>query len=245
MYVKEVIRALRETPGPNGESQLRQYPDGTWSFDHSAELWDVPQTIEDAIADRLRPLSPLEREVLDAAAVIANPGRRCRYDTLLRVTGRTEDGVLAALDGLWGRTCLPTAKRQSTHSNSATTRSARSSIRNSRAFGGQGCTRRWPMCWMTSATSSHLTNGSWRLARSPSPHANMMARPHTSSALGRRHCGYKPVKRPPTIFVRRSMPTRSPTPAIRASSPTFDCCSGSLSRSQANWTRRYANSSWW
>lgn len=106
MYVKEVIRALRETPGPNGEPQLRQYQDGTWSFDHSTELWDVPQSIEDAIADRLRPLSPLEREVLDAAAVIANPGRRCRYDTLLRVTGRTEDDVLRALDGLMGQDLL-------------------------------------------------------------------------------------------------------------------------------------------
>ena len=38
--------------------------------------------------------------------MIANPGRRCRYDTLLRVTGRTEDDVLRALDGLMGQDLL-------------------------------------------------------------------------------------------------------------------------------------------
>jgi hypothetical protein len=103
MYIREVVRALREKPSASGEPQLRRYPDGSWTFDHPTELWDVPPSVEDAIADRLRPLSKLEREVLDAAAVI---GRRCRYLTLLRLTGRSEDEVLKGLDGLMAQDLL-------------------------------------------------------------------------------------------------------------------------------------------
>lgn len=94
LYIREVVRSLRTKVLPNGQFAL-SLERGEWKFDRSAELWDLPQSIEDAIATRLTPLSDLQREVVDAASVI---GRTFRYQTLLELLKQNEDELLEHLE---------------------------------------------------------------------------------------------------------------------------------------------------
>lgn len=97
LYVREVLRSLRDDTASGGEPPLHRQADGSWTFDQASELWNIPQSIEDAIATRLTPLTPAQRDVLDEAGVI---GRRCRYETLLALSGANEDALLMTLDQL-------------------------------------------------------------------------------------------------------------------------------------------------
>lgn len=66
----------------------------TW--DGSSD-WQLPAPVRDLVLTRLRPLSDLGRQCLTAAAVL---GRAADVDVLGRVSGRSEDEVVAALDEL-------------------------------------------------------------------------------------------------------------------------------------------------
>ncbi len=59
--------------------------------------WELPTPVRDLVLTRLQPLSELGRQCLTVAAVL---GRAADVDTIVRVSGRTEDEVVAALDEL-------------------------------------------------------------------------------------------------------------------------------------------------
>ena len=84
LFIREVVRSLQTKVLPSGQPALR-LQDGTWRFDAAAELWDIPQSVEDAIGNRLLPLAETDRDVADAASVI---GRKFKYETLLELTKR-------------------------------------------------------------------------------------------------------------------------------------------------------------
>src|SRR5699024_8043529 len=90
-------RSLLDQPVSDGKPAIRRTSEGKWVFDHPTELWDVPKSIEDAIATRLHPLTREQRDLLDSAAVI---GRVFRYETLQGLTGLSDDELLECLDGL-------------------------------------------------------------------------------------------------------------------------------------------------
>jgi len=97
MHVREVLRALRNVPSQGDAPLIKEDSQGSWVFGTSSELWDLPRSIEDAIASRLAPLSEPERSALESAAVI---GRRCRFETLRMLTGSNENDLLTVLDSL-------------------------------------------------------------------------------------------------------------------------------------------------
>jgi predicted ATPase len=96
LHVREVIRALRSPQADSGP-RISKRDDGTWDFGASSDLWDVPQSIEDAIASRLAPVTDRQRSILEAAAVI---GRQFQFKTLAAVTGMNEQDLLEDLDEL-------------------------------------------------------------------------------------------------------------------------------------------------
>lgn len=102
LHVREILRGLRSVEA-DGTQKLHQRADGSWDFGAASELWDLPKSIEDAIATRLTPLTDRERSVLEAAAVI---GRRCRFEMLAAVTGLPEQELLDDLDSLVSRDLL-------------------------------------------------------------------------------------------------------------------------------------------
>ena len=87
LYIREVLRGLQDHSGLDGEPLVRTLEDGTLSMSHATEFWEIPQSIEDAIATRLSPLDKQENAILETASII---GRRFRYETL-RMTSDVEE----------------------------------------------------------------------------------------------------------------------------------------------------------
>lgn len=95
LFVREVLHSLATARDENDQPVLRQV-DGVWIVRVSPDnQWTVPKSIEDAIESRLRSLTDVEREVLNAAAVI---GRRFRFETLLELCKLGEDELIDMLD---------------------------------------------------------------------------------------------------------------------------------------------------
>jgi tetratricopeptide (TPR) repeat protein len=90
LYIREVLRGLQDHSAPHEEPLLKTDDNGMLSMSSATEFWEIPQSIEDAIATRLSPLSAAESDVLETASII---GRRFRYETL-RATCALADDVL-------------------------------------------------------------------------------------------------------------------------------------------------------
>ncbi len=94
-FVEETLKSLIE-------SHTLSRSDSRWTG------WDVdrlqlPATIRDVLKDRIEKLSSSARALASLAAVI---GTRAPYETLLRVSGLSEQDAIAALDELLGRRIL-------------------------------------------------------------------------------------------------------------------------------------------
>ncbi len=86
-YVEEVCKALIE-------SGKIYYEDGKWQRVDLEEL-EVPQSIQVTIEARLAKLDESVLKVLRTAAIL---GREFEFDTLLKATGESEDGLIEALE---------------------------------------------------------------------------------------------------------------------------------------------------
>ena len=96
LFVREVVRSLRESQHGDTRPALHMV-DGRWVLDPSAVLWEIPGSIEDAVATRLRPLTEQQAMLVESAAVI---GRRFRFETLETVGEVDEDALFDELEAL-------------------------------------------------------------------------------------------------------------------------------------------------
>lgn len=96
LFVREVIRALQEPQHDGTVAPIRQV-DGRWILQPTAAVWEIPDSIEDAVETRLNPLDDEQIAIVESAAVV---GRRFPYETLQALTGVREDDLLDHLDVL-------------------------------------------------------------------------------------------------------------------------------------------------
>lgn len=97
LFVREVVRSLREPQLGEHLAALRRADSGQWVLDPQAVLWELPRSIEDAVATRLQPLTAGQMSVLENAAVI---GRQFDFDTLRQLVEGSEDTLLDELEAL-------------------------------------------------------------------------------------------------------------------------------------------------
>ena len=97
LYIREVLRGLQDHSDPDDEPLLKTEDDGIISMSSATEFWEIPQSIEDAIATRLSPLSAEENDVLETASII---GRRFRYETLRATCALADDALEDAIERL-------------------------------------------------------------------------------------------------------------------------------------------------
>ena len=94
LYVREALRTLSEERSGADAAPLRLV-DGVWKLLRHADRWELPRSVEDAIASRLVSLSEADRAILELAAVI---GRRFLFEVLLQLGDTTEDILIEALE---------------------------------------------------------------------------------------------------------------------------------------------------
>jgi DNA-binding SARP family transcriptional activator/tetratricopeptide (TPR) repeat protein len=80
-------------------------------LDPTDAAWRIPSGARDVLAARLRALDDTEWQALSAAAVI---GRSFDFDTLLAVSGRSEDEAVSALEGLLAHGLMAEARASAT-----------------------------------------------------------------------------------------------------------------------------------
>ncbi len=86
-FIEEVLRALVE----GGDLSYR---DGAWRRTKDVLALAIPESVRDAVQQRMRQLSPDARRVMHVAAVI---GQRFDFELLRRVTALSEPALLEAL----------------------------------------------------------------------------------------------------------------------------------------------------
>lgn len=94
LFLREILRALK-APREPGASAALQRTDDRWSIDSTVQEWSIPNSVEDAIEQRLKLLSAEERDELEKAAVI---GRRFAFDVISELSKRSEDELVAYLE---------------------------------------------------------------------------------------------------------------------------------------------------
>lgn len=92
LFVREVLRSLQHSG--SGSSILAMI-DGRWRLVDGAREWDLPRSIEEAVADRLGFLGSQEREQLENAAVI---GRRFSFEVMSKLVEASEEELLSGLE---------------------------------------------------------------------------------------------------------------------------------------------------
>ncbi|NNN20621.1 MAG: AAA family ATPase, partial [Acidimicrobiales bacterium] len=97
LHVREIIHSLLVLPSNQDAARIKQNMDGSWDFTNFSEIWSLPQSIEDAISDRLKGLSDTEMRVLETASVV---GRSCSIKMLIKLTEMSENELLDVLDSL-------------------------------------------------------------------------------------------------------------------------------------------------
>ncbi len=94
LYVREVLRTL-SSERPGSDAAPLRMERGAWRLVRRAESWEIPRSIEDAIASRLTSLGELDRSVLELAAVV---GRRFRFEVLLDLGIAKENALMEVLE---------------------------------------------------------------------------------------------------------------------------------------------------
>jgi|GEM_PF-2951125 len=95
LFIREVLHSLTQS-GPDGAPALLVRNDAAWNLtSNTRQSWRIPETIEAAIEQRLSALSETDRTLLNTAAVI---GSSFRFETLLGVSGTSEDDLLSAIE---------------------------------------------------------------------------------------------------------------------------------------------------
>lgn len=96
LYVKEVLASLSSHKIYGDEPPLRRDHD-SWVFLRTGKEWEIPNSIEDAVALTLQELSQEQRGVLDAASVI---GKRWSLNLVCHLLVKSEDDVIDAVEDL-------------------------------------------------------------------------------------------------------------------------------------------------
>lgn len=94
LYVREALRTLSDERAGVDAAPLRLV-DGIWRLVRQAESWEIPRSIDDAIASRLVSLSESDRAVMELAAVM---GRRFRFEALVELGIADEESMIQAIE---------------------------------------------------------------------------------------------------------------------------------------------------
>ena len=94
LYVREALRTL-STERPGADAAPLRSIDGAWRVVRQAESWEIPRSIDDAIASRLVSLAEFDRAVLEHMAVL---GRRFRFEVLAELGTASEDDLIQAIE---------------------------------------------------------------------------------------------------------------------------------------------------
>ncbi len=94
LYVREALRTLSDERAGADAAPLRAV-EGVWRLVRHADTWEIPRSIDDAIASRLVSLPESDRAVLELAAVM---GRRFRFEVLAEIGIADEDALIQVIE---------------------------------------------------------------------------------------------------------------------------------------------------
>jgi predicted ATPase len=94
LYVREALRTLSAERGDGQAAPLRLV-DSSWRLVRQGEAWEIPRSIDDAIASRLVALTDLDRGVLELAAIV---GRKFHFEVLLELGAASEDALIDVIE---------------------------------------------------------------------------------------------------------------------------------------------------
>jgi tetratricopeptide (TPR) repeat protein len=94
LYVREALWTLSDDRSGADEAPLRSI-DGVWRLIRHADSWEIPRSIDDAIASRLVSISESDRAVLEVASIV---GRRFRFEVLLDLGIGNEEQLIQILE---------------------------------------------------------------------------------------------------------------------------------------------------
>jgi tetratricopeptide (TPR) repeat protein len=96
LFIREILRAL-SAPSAQSAGGSLVFTDDAWRLVGAVTAWQIPDSVENAIAERLDLIDPAQRTELELAAVI---GRRFAFEVFATLSESDESDLLDYLEAL-------------------------------------------------------------------------------------------------------------------------------------------------